>query len=192
MVTVVITVSRGILAYACAALVGRARDLRTRRQAAGGILVCVALLMVLSVWNLSLNPMNPLEARMEASPSSRLQAMSSAWRTFLARPVLGSGPGTSPGFRDGVPFDAHLTPLNIAATMGLPALVAFLAIPLLLWRERPRPTNLALWGALVGMGIDSLTQDVEDFRHLWVLFGLLGGPQKERTTGGVHPSRSGT
>jgi hypothetical protein len=185
-VTVLLTFSRGILAFACAALVRRTCDPGTRRQAVAGVLACVGLLGALSVWNFSLHPLRPLEARVEPGPSSRLQAISSAWRTFLARPLLGSGPGTSPGTRDGIPFDAHLTPLNIAATLGLPALVAFLTIPLLLWHQRRRPTNLALWGALTGIGLDSLAQDVEDFRHLWVLFGLLGGEVKEQ-----HRGRSG-
>jgi hypothetical protein len=186
--TVLLTFSRGILAFAGAALVRRARDPRTRRQAAAGVLACIAVLAALSVWNLSLNPTSPFEARFEPGPSSRHQAVSSAWRTFLARPLVGSGPGSSPGAKGTFPFDAHLTPLNVAATLGLPALVAFLAIPLLLWRQRRRPTNLALWGALAGIGLDGLAQDVEDFRHLWVLFGLIGGEGREpRAEDGVLP-----
>ena len=77
-----------------------------------------------------------------------------------------------------MPFDAHMTPLNIAATLGLPALAAFVAIPCLLWRARRRPTNLVLWGALAGIGLDGLAQDVEDFRHVWVLFGLAAADRE--------------
>jgi hypothetical protein len=80
--------------------------------------------------------------------------------------------------REGVPCDAHFTPLNVAATLGLPALAAFLAIPVLLWRGRVRPADLATWGGLAGIGLDALAQDVEDFRHLWVLFGLASRREK--------------
>jgi hypothetical protein len=177
---VLLTFSRGILAFACAALVRRARDARTRRQAWAGVVVVVLLLAALSVTNVSFNPMRPLDARFETRPSSRFEAVTSSWRTLVEEPLFGSGPGTSPGTRNGKPFDAHLTPLNVAATLGLPALVAFLAIPALLWRRRRRPTDLALWGALAGIGLDSLAQDVEDFRHVWVLFGLLGAEDEEQ------------
>jgi hypothetical protein len=80
--------------------------------------------------------------------------------------------GTSPGQHRGAPFDSHLTPLNIAATLGLPALVAFSSLIALLWRRRSRPTDLAIWGGLAGLALDGLAQDIEDFRHLWVMIGL--------------------
>ena len=37
---------------------------------------------------------------------------------------------------------------------------------------RARPTDLATWGMLAGLGLDGLGQDVEDFRHVWVALGL--------------------
>ena len=39
--------------------------------------------------------------------------------------------------------------------------------------QRARPTDTATWAALAGIGLDALTQDVEDFRHVWVLLGLV-------------------
>jgi hypothetical protein len=51
-----------------------------------------------------------------------------------------------------VPLRAHLTPLNIAATMGAPALVAF--------------------ALLAGLALDGLAQDIDHFRHVWVMIGL--------------------
>ncbi|MGH9938924.1 MAG: hypothetical protein ACREAM_22005, partial [Blastocatellia bacterium] len=35
-----------------------------------------------------------------------------------------------------------------------------------------RPSDLAIWGGLAGLGLDALAQDVEDFHHLWVMIGL--------------------
>jgi len=59
-----------------------------------------------------------------------------------------------------------------AKLLGLPALLGLLAIPAALWVRRARPTDTATWAALAGIGLDALTQDVEDFRHVWVLLGL--------------------
>jgi hypothetical protein len=65
-----------------------------------------------------------------------------------------------------------MTFLNIAATLGLPALVAFSCFLLMLWRCRARPTDLVIWSGLAGLLLDGLAQDVESFRHLWVMIGL--------------------
>jgi len=53
-------------------------------------------------------------------------------------------------------------------------LCALIATLVLLWRSRRRPTDVALWSALAGIGIDGLAQDIDHFRHVWVLLGLLG------------------
>jgi hypothetical protein len=96
----------------------------------------------------------------------------SSFGTLVAHPWLGTGPGTSPGLRDGQPFDAHFTPLNVAATLGLPALLGFVLVPIGLWWRRARPTDLATWAMLAGLALESLGHDIEDFRHVWVAFGL--------------------
>src|SRR4029453_12526853 len=95
------------------------------------------------------------------------------------RPLSGSGPGNSPAHLRGLPFESHLTPLSVAATLGLPAFVAFAAMLWFLWRDRPRPTDVVLWSGLAGLALDALTEDVEDFRHIWVLMGLgAAGPPR--------------
>jgi len=60
----------------------------------------------------------------------------------------------------------------VAATLGLPALAGLALAVWALWRARARPTDLATWGMLAGLGLDGLGQDVEDFRHVWVALGL--------------------
>jgi hypothetical protein len=174
-VATALTFSRGILAFALALAAGRAPH-RLRLAAAGAAVVAVAL-AALTIWNLEVDPTRPHEARISPMTSSRWQALTTAVASVRARPWLGTGPGTRPALVDGLPFDAHCTPLNIAATVGLPALAAFAAIPVLLWRGRRRPIDGATWAALAGIGLDALAQDVEDFRHVWVLFGLAAaGP----------------
>jgi small-conductance mechanosensitive channel len=65
-----------------------------------------------------------------------------------------------------------MTPVNIAATLGLPALIAFTSLIVILWRNRRRPTALPLWSGLAGLALDALAQDVEEFRHVWIMLGL--------------------
>jgi hypothetical protein len=88
------------------------------------------------------------------SPSDRSSsaAMTSSWQSFERHPLVGEGPGALTGQNRGVPYRAHLTPLNIAATMGAPALAAF--------------------ALLAGLALDGLAQDIDHFRHLWVMIGL--------------------
>jgi hypothetical protein len=171
--TVIFTFSRAILGFALAAMI---RIARTRSRQALTIACatgCVAVICALTFWNLRLDPLNPLEARFESNASSpRWQALISSLRTLKEHPLTGSGPGNSPGTNRGSSIDAHLTFLNIAATMGLPALIAFVWLLVLLWKNRKRPTDVAVWSGLAGMALDSLAADIEDFRHLWVLFGL--------------------
>jgi hypothetical protein len=94
-----------------------------------------------------------------------------------AHPWLGVGPGHAPAVVDGAPFEAHCTPLDIAATLGLPALAAFVAMVVLLW-TKTAPHDPVLWSGLVALGLDGLTEDVADFRHLWVLFGLAASSRR--------------
>ena len=154
-IAIVPTFSRSIVSFALAALI---RHCRSRKlivvAAAGAALLIVALTAF--------------------GPSPRRQAIASALTTVAAHPLTGVGPDAHPAFvnqrGDWTPFDAHLTPLDIAATLGLPALVAFAGIVVLLWRQRPR--DHALWSAMAAFALDALASDIEDFRHLWVLFGL--------------------
>jgi hypothetical protein len=45
----------------------------------------------------------------------------------------------------------------------------------LLWRDRRRSTDVALWSAAAGIGLDGLAQDIDHFRHVCVLIVLLSG-----------------
>jgi hypothetical protein len=71
-----------------------------------------------------------------------------------------------------------LTPLNIAATMGIPAVAALAFLLIALWRNRRRPTPIATWSGLAGLGLDGLTLDVDHFRHVWVLLGLADADRR--------------
>jgi hypothetical protein len=177
--TVVLAFSRAILAFALAAAVRQATTPRRRRVAGVLAVVLVFAMAALTVVNVTFTPARPWEARVLPGPSVRLQAATTAFATLRAHPLLGIGPGSSPGRRVLMPFDAHLTPLNVAASLGLPALFGLLLVPLALWRQRRRPSDLALWGMLAGLALDGLGQDVEDFRHLWVAFGLVDAEREE-------------
>ena len=171
-ITVVLTTSRAILAFALAAAIRGATTPFRRRFAgalAAALLVAIAALTFV---NVTFDPLRPWDPRLREGPSVRLQSVTTSFQTLLAHPVLGTGPGTSPGRRGSLPFDAHLTPLNLAATLGLPALGGLALAVLALWRSRSRPTDLATWGMLLGLALDGLGQDVEDFRHVWVALGL--------------------
>jgi hypothetical protein len=171
-VTVTLTFSRAILAFVLALVVRGADTRARRRRAALFAVLVVAAIVSLSAFNLALDPTRPLAARLLEEPSHRAQAFATATLTLRAHPWFGLGPGASPGRVDGQPFDAHCTPLNVAATLGLPALAGFALIPFALWRSRSRPLDRATWGMLAGLALDGLGQDVEDFRHLWIAFGL--------------------
>ncbi|MEK6320343.1 MAG: O-antigen ligase family protein, partial [Acidobacteriota bacterium] len=171
-ITVLLTFSRGILGFVASAAIRNANSPRRRKLAAATAIACALFMVSATVWRPQLDPSHPLETRLERVPSSRLQAVTSSLTTLIAHPLLGSGLGTSPGSYRGAPFDAHFTPLNIAATLGLPALVTFSFLIASLWRKRKRPADLAIWGGLAGLALDGLAQDIEDFRHLWVIIGL--------------------
>jgi hypothetical protein len=180
---VALTLSRAILGFMVAAAIRSATTPR-RRLAAGFFAAASALLIVsLTLWNVSLNPTRPGSLHIEPAPSPRLQMLSAALHAMVVHPLLGSGLATSPGAYQGRPFRAHFTPADIAATLGLPALAAFAAILALLWRDRPRPTDLAVWSGIAGLGLDAIASDVQDFRHVWLLFGLADARAPRETPG---------
>lgn len=187
--TVLLTFSRAVLGFILGAVI---RAVRTPRQRLAALLLAAAsaaVILALSFRNLQLDPARPLPVRMVADPpASRREGFASAWRTLARHPRWGSGPGSSPGARWGAPFDAHCTPLNVAATLGLPALGALVALMVMLWRGRDRPTDRATWSGLAGLGLDALASDVEDFRHLWVLIGLA---DRRRPGDPAEPVREG-
>jgi hypothetical protein len=177
---VLMTFSRGILAFGLAAAI-RAANTRFRRITVSVFAVfCALVIAILSIWNLTFDPSSPRSARFDSSTAtSRWSAMTSSLRTLAGNPLFGSGPDTHPGRYLGVPFDAHLTPLNIAATLGLPALMTFASLCTMLWRRRRQPTDMAIWSGLGGLALDALAQDLEDFRHVWVMIGLADADSQE-------------
>jgi hypothetical protein len=169
-VVVLLTFSRTILSFAVATLARRVWGTHHPALARASALVVALVFVSLTLVNLRLDPSRPWEARLVEAPSPRRDAARTSLHTFVAHPGFGIGPGRSPGEHDGHPMDAHLTPLNVAATLGAPGLALFLALPLLAWRSGAR--EAAPWCALLAVGLDALACDVEEFRHVFVLVGL--------------------
>jgi hypothetical protein len=170
--TVVLTTSRAILGFALAVAIRGARTPARQRFAGALAALLVVAMLALTATHVTFSPLRPWDVRVLPGPSPRLEAATTSLQTLAAHPLLGTGPGTSPGRRGSLPFDAHLTPLNVGATLGLPALLGLAFAAFALWRARSRPTDLATWGMLAGLGLDGLGQDVEDFRHVWVALGF--------------------
>jgi hypothetical protein len=178
--TVLLTTSRAILAFGLALAIRHATTPARRRFAWGLAAALVAAMIGLTLVNVTFNPLRPWELQVRPGPSVRLQSATTSLETLAAHPVVGSGLGSSPGRRGSLAFDAHLTPLNVAATLGLPALAGLAFAVLCLWRARARPTDLATWGMLAGLALDGLGQDVEDFRHVWIALGLADAGRRDR------------
>jgi hypothetical protein len=172
------TISRAFVGFLFAVLLRWSAGLHGRRRILVPVLgaaVCVGILAALTVGRLHLNPAEPSTfSYVVPDPGNRREAFTTSLETLGDHPLLGVGPGAFPGLNAGLPFRAHFTPLNVASTLGLPALVALSAMFWLLWRTRRRPTDIALWSALAGIAIDGLAGDVDHYRHLWILIGLLG------------------
>ena len=163
---------RQILAFALAAAIRGAGTAPRRWLVKALAAVLVVAMVALTVVHVTFSPARPWAPQVRSGPSPRMEATATSLETLGLHPLLGTGPGSTPGRRGDEAFDAHLTPLNVAATLGLPALLGLLLVPVALWRARRRPTDRALWGVLAGLALDGLAQDVEDFRHLWVALGL--------------------
>ena len=177
---VLLTLSRAVLGFALAAVIRWAyvRGTTGARRLAAGFAVGIILVMAaLTVAPLSLDPVRPASASVDINP--RLATLRSSAESFAEDPLLGKGPGSVTGEWNGTEYRAHFTPLNVAATVGLLALAALIALVVILWRSRGRPTNLAVWSGMAGLGLDALGQDVEHFRHLWVMLGLADADRRD-------------
>lgn len=190
-ITVLFTFSRGILGFALAAVLRSANTPRRRVLAFACAIACAAIIAALSIWSVTLDPARPLGASVNAGKiPTRREAALSCLRAVASHPLFGSGLDTSPGEARGAPFLAHMTLLNIAATLGLPAVAAFSCLLLMLWRRRSRPADLAIWSGIAGLFLDGLAQDVEGFRHLWVMIGLADA-RGESALQAQSPSQAG-
>jgi hypothetical protein len=182
--TVLLTFSRGAIPFFAAmgirAAFRRRDEVAARRMAVALVAVAVAVLAVLSVGRLHLDPTRPSTITYEVpDPGNRREAFDTGLDTLADHPLTGKGPGTYVSLNRGSPFRAHFTPLNVAATMGLPALAALTFLVVVLWRERRRPTSIATWSGLIGLAVDGLAQDIEHFRHVWVMVGLADAERKD-------------
>jgi hypothetical protein len=182
--TVVLTFSRAIIGFALATLIRFADSPRRRVLAGAAALACVALMTVLSLASIQLDPSHPLDLTVStAHEPVRSQELTAAIDTAGDHPLFGTGPGSLPGEAEGYGRrQAHNTPVGVAATLGIPALLSLVAFLALIWRDRSRPTNRATWGGLAGLGVDGLGQDVEHFRHVWVLLGVAWAQSRSTTS----------
>jgi hypothetical protein len=181
---VLLTFSRGALGFFAAMGIRaayRRRDaVAARRLTVVIVTAAVAILAALSAGRLHVDPAHPSNTTYEVpDPGNRREAFDTGLDTFADHPLTGKGPGTYVAVNRGLPFRAHFTPLNVAATMGLPALAALVFLVVVLWRERRRPTPIATWSGLAGLAIDGLAQDIEHFRHVWVMVGLADADRKD-------------
>jgi hypothetical protein len=178
---VALTFSRAIIGFILAALIRIADTPRRRAVAAVAAVACIAAMAVLTFAD---TPSGPFSLRISTEhPPPRSQELTSSIETSAEHPLLGTGPGSLPGEGPAIGRrQAHNTPVGIAATVGIPALLILIAFLAVLWRDRSRPTNRATWGGLAGLGLDGLGQDVEHFRHVWVLIGLAWAQSRSTTS----------
>jgi hypothetical protein len=149
---------------------------RARDAAAVVVLLAVVAVMLTVSWlDLRVDPTRPWATHLGDSVGTRWTHLTDALSTIAAHP-LGVGPGRAATF-DG--WDAHFTPVNIAAIIGIPAALAFVALFAFAISRAIRAaragdvTMRGVAAALVLFALDALARDVEDQRALWVLFGLV-------------------
>jgi hypothetical protein len=198
---VLATLSRGAIGFFAAMAIrwanGRPQSLVAKRVAIGAVIGGVLVMAALTVGRLHLDPTRPSTITYEVpDPHNRWEALRTGSETLADHPLLGKGPGSFVSTNLYAPFRAHFTPLNVAATTGIPALLVLVALFAVLWRDRRRPTPVATWSGLLGLGIDALAQDVEHFRHVWVLIGVADSQRRDPdgdppSSGVARPARSG-
>jgi len=189
--TVLFTFSRAILGFGLAALIRMARTPALRAAATGATVLSIALMAMLTFTKVSVDPSHPAKTRVStATEPVRSQELRASVDTLGEHPVVGTGPGSLPGEAVGYGRrQAHNTPVGVAATLGLPALAVLVSLLVALWCGRSRPTNRATWGGLVGLGLDGLGQDIEHFRHVWVMLGVAGAQQRSRIGSARRPNK---
>ena len=183
-IAAILSISRAAIGFALAALLRailRRRDRVGRAMAVGASILAVLAIAVMTRWNVTVDPSHWSVRFVEPTVEGRLLLILPSLHTVAGNPLWGCGPDCAPALLGGDLWDTHLTWINIAATLGLPALAAFVGIVVAAWRTRSRPTDVAMWSGLMGLFIDSLASDVEDFRHVWLLLGY-SGTRTEPTT----------
>ena len=116
-------------------------------------------------------------------PAPRASVWESAAETAASAFPLGNGLGTEPANHSWTSpagelqllTDAHQAYLSILAQLGMPGLVAWLALLAIAFlRARHEDPWLAV-GIVAAVVIPSLSGSFEDARHLWVLVGMAAG-----------------
>jgi hypothetical protein len=178
-VLTLISLSRAFLGFATAAAIRLRRTGVPRARLAGSLVVgaCLVAMVALTVAPLSLDPFRPASSKIDINP--RLATLKGSLSTFADHPLVGKGPGTETGEWQGIGLRAHFTPVNVAATSGLPALLALTAVVVILWRRRKRSTSVVVWSGLAGLAVDALGQDAEHFRHVWLMLGIADAERED-------------
>lgn len=176
-----VTLSRSWLAAAMAAVLG---GMRGRRRIACAVALAIAMLA-----SMRLDLYRDQDGTVTAStaPGLRWRLAASALRSAREHPLVGVGPDQEPAFvswpRPGDPpaaMSSHSTPIDVAARLGWPALLLFTLLCALVLRDAIRApadaTQRALLCALGALLFEAIAIDIESFRHLWLLLGLVGAP----------------
>jgi hypothetical protein len=192
---VLATFSRAAIAFAAAVAIrvgyAHRRSRAVRIAAAWAVACAVALTVGLTIGHLQVDPTDPASTTYEVpgAENGRWDYLGDGVDAFADRPLVGQGPGELTARFDGQALRAHMTALNIAATMGIPALAAIAFLLVTLWRNRRRPTPIATWSGIAGLGLDGLAHDIDHFRHVWALLGLADAERRPDPPPNRRPGR---
>ncbi len=181
---VLATLSRGIIGFAVAwcirAAHHRLEPVKALRVTVAVLAGSIALMVFLTFSDQVVDPAHPgrVDVRLSVARGTRGRLVTGSAETVAHHPLLGKGPATLASRNRA---RAHVTLLNVAATVGIPALAILTLLVVVLWRGRRRPTSIATWSGLAGLGVDGLGQDIEHFRHVWVLLGVADAERSDVT-----------
>jgi hypothetical protein len=172
-VTMLLTLSRTLLAL----LAGLAWQWLGRAR-----VVAVVLLGLLAIASVRFDIYRDSTGwTLSSAKGLRWRTAQSAFESFARNPLFGVGPGEAPALTPWPrptsapqPLDAHSTLFDLLGTIGFPGALAFV----LLFAARATQKSAdalqeALRLGLCLVAFDAMTMDVQDFRHLWLLFGLI-------------------
>ncbi len=175
---VVVSLSRALLGFVAALIIRAAARRPGSRAWKLAAIASVAGIVLLSpgsrLRSSAAIPTEPSSLSFEVpDPHNRRETIETAWHTLAETPVVGEGPGSLPGENSGEPARAHLTPLNVAATLGLPAFVALVfMIAAALAQPEPPDAGCDLERHRRPRHRRARASDVEHFRHVWAMLGL--------------------
>src|SRR5688500_8002812 len=148
-VVVVMTLSRAVLGFAAAIAIRAAyrpsQPRVVRIAAVTGVVVSVLLIVALTVGRPHVDLSDPGASSYEFATEQvdRWNFAGDGIEAFADRPLVGHGPGALTASYLYEDYRAHITPLNVAATMGIAALAALVFLIVTLQRNRRRPTTNA-------------------------------------------------